>query len=75
MEFVTAGWYIGKYLSFVQTIRGLISDDWEILFVVIRLGVTGLKTAGSVCFLELFRGGGGRVVGWCDLLSVWSIFK
>ena len=42
--------------------------------MVIRLGVTGLKKTGFVCFQYMF-GGRGRegVVGWGDLMCV--IFK
>ena len=56
MEFSATGWNIGKYLRLVIAIRDLTSGDWKILFVVIRLGVKGLKTARFVCFLDLFGG-------------------
>ena len=32
--------------------------------MVIRLGMTGLKTAGFMCFLELFGGGRGEEGWW-----------
>ena len=60
MEFPATGWYIGKYLRLVRTIRDLTSGDWKILFVVIRLGVKGFKTARFVSFLELFGRGWGE---------------
>ena len=36
--------------------------DLEVLLVVIRLGVTGLKKTGLVYHLDLFEGMGERVV-------------
>ena len=44
MEFVTAVWCIEKQLMLEQTIRNLIFEDVEMSLVVIRLGVTRLKS-------------------------------
>ena len=41
-----------------QTIRNLICGDLEILLVVIRLAVTGLKKTGFMYLLDLFVGMG-----------------
>ena len=54
MEFAALGWSIGKYLRLNQTIRDLTCGNLESLFMVIRLGETGLEQTGSVCFQNLF---------------------
>ena len=68
MEFSATGWNIGKYLRLVIAIRDLTSGDWKILFVVIRLGVKGSKTARFVCFLELFSRRRGEKAWWDGLI-------
>ena len=68
MEFLTGGWSTVKYLKYDQTIRNFTCGDFKISFVVIRLGVTGLKKTWFVYLLDLFVGRENK--GWCDL--VWG---
>ena len=56
MEFAAAGLYIVKYLRLDQTVRDPTCGNWETLFVVIRLGVTGLEQIGFVCLQYPFEG-------------------
>ena len=53
-------WVVGvlqvKQLRLDQTIRNLTCGDLEIPFVVIRLGVTGLKKTRLMYLLDLFEG-------------------
>ena len=58
-----------KQLRLDQTIRNFTCGDLEIPFVVIGLGVTGLKKIGFVYHIDLF-GGGGRSGG--VILCLWS---
>ena len=53
MELVAAGWYTVKQLRLNQTIKNLNCGDLEFFLVVIRLGVTGLKTTMLVHLLGL----------------------
>ena len=62
LEFVAAGWCIGKISS-----RDLACDGLEIPLVVIRLGVSGLKKTRVICLLDLL---GELEKGWRDLLCV-----
>lgn len=62
LEFVAAGWCIGKISS-----RDLACDGLEIPLVVIRLGVSGLKKTRVMCLLDLL---GELEKGWRDLLCV-----
>ena len=66
MEFVAAGCCTSKWLRFDQTRRNLTSGYLEILLVVSRLGVTGLKITRIVYLLHLFEGRGEN--GQCDLV-------
>ena len=54
MEFVTAGWCIGKKLRLDQTLRNLSRPDLTISLVVTRLGVTYLKKTRFMYLLNLF---------------------
>ena len=47
MELVAVNWYTRKWLRFNQTLKNFTSGDLGILFVLIQLGVTGLKQTSS----------------------------
>ena len=51
MDFVATGWYTVKKSRVDKTCR-----DLEIPLVLIRMGVTGLKTTELVYLLDLFGG-------------------
>ena len=73
MEFVAASWCTLKQLRLNQTVRSLTCGDIEVLLVVIRLGVTGLKKTRLVYLLDLLGKRGEE--RWCDLLRVWNAFR
>ena len=47
MELVAVNWCTRKCLRFNQTLKNFTSGDLGILFVLIQLGVTGLKQTSS----------------------------
>ena len=65
---MAAGWCTGKLLRLYQTIRSPTSGDMGIPFMVMRLGVTGLKMIRLVYSLDLSEGQGEK--GQCDLVFV-----
>ena len=52
--------------------RNLTYGDLEISFVVIRLGVTGLKRTGLVYLLNVFGGSGKKGQCDCGMESGWN---
>ena len=69
IESAASGWYVWKYLKLDQTARDLNCGNWETLFVVTRLGATGLEKTCFVFFQDLF---GGRKDGDVMWFSVWG---
>ena len=55
IKFVAAGWCITKWSRLNQIIRNLTFGDLLILFMVIPLGVTGLRKSRVVYLLDLFE--------------------
>ena len=64
VEFALVGLRTEQYFRLDRTVTDLTSGVWEILLVVIELGMTGLKKTGLACFLYMLgemRNGRGMV--------------
>ena len=73
MEFATAGWCTGEWVTLFQTVRNSTYGDMRIPQVVIQLRVTGLKKNRLKYLLDIFEGRGEKGHCVCEAsFSDWT---